>query len=322
MDNQVTPKFILDGHYLHLYIAQHRNDDNAPILHIEAEHRTLHQKYSRSVTTTEVIQITQHKANSVQELLFMLLDGCQKSQSFNNTSGITVQLIESVEKGKTILNIIYEEVVVRFNTPFKTRFIIALEKEETKDIPLLYRITGEIGKRIDETVGITAEEFQWDITRSEANAFELSEDKKSIKRVSATGWKGAQTNKPLPASGKHRVSIVISELPANSFMFGISSAGTQYPAYTSASGWMLHSANKHKCSAGATTPWLHDGSNSIHFRQADIITVVVDVDHLMIGYEVNGFPLGLAFQLPQNTNRNTLFPTVDINSQGIQLTLL
>src|SRR5689334_16497415 len=114
MDNQV-PKFVLDGYYLQFSIVQHRNDDNAPVLHIESEHRTLHQKYSKDISTAEVIQITQHKANSVQELLFMLLDGCQKSQSFNNTSGISVQLIESVDKGKTSLNIIYEEVVVRFN---------------------------------------------------------------------------------------------------------------------------------------------------------------------------------------------------------------
>jgi len=188
--------------------------------------------------------------------------------------------------------------------PTTSSFDITLDKRTVSERD---KINKDV-KILSQTHGLTISPVFSNLRHPNCN---LSANLKEITRTGNDGWFGYICQPKLPAVGKTRFSAKILRMAARNIMIGVTVAGTTNTSgfYSQAKSWMFHINNGHIYTAGGAAGYF----SRFQVIQGDVISVIVDMDTLMLSFELNSVSLGPAARLNlQEGEKQNPCPAVDI----------
>jgi len=190
--------------------------------------------------------------------------------------------------------------------PFPTTytFDITLDRSKVSETDKMIQVV----KRLSQTYGLMFSPVFSDLKYSHCK---LSANLKEITRTGSESWFGYIGQPKLPTVGKTRFSAKILKMASRNIMIGVTVFGTANTAgfYSQAKSWMFHISNGHIYTAGGAAAYFA----RFQVIVGDIISVLVDMDTLMLSFELNSVSLGPAARLNlQEGEKQNLCPAVDI----------
>jgi len=179
-------------------------------------------------------------------------------------------------------------------------------------------------------------------SRSYKNEFTISDDQRTITYNASDGsWRGILAER-LNKQGRQRFSIKLRESPNNGIMVGVGlqSTDTAGGIYTKATGWMfcLSTGQVYACGGSFPQPntyvqqimyGIYQANSKCYYKspipieKGDTITTMIDMDTLMLSFELNGILLGPAARLNITGDQlSQLCPALDFNYKGMSVTVI
>jgi len=193
--------------------------------------------------------------------------------------------------------------------PFPTTFTfdITLDRRTVSETDKIIPIV----KRLSQTHGLTISPVFSDLKHSNCK---LSANLKEItKTANENSWFGYIGQPKLPATGKSRFSVKILKTVSGNrhIMIGVTVSGTANTAgfFAQAKSWMFYTHNGHIYTGGGVASYF----TRFPVSQGDVISVLMDMDTLMLSFELNSVSLGPAARLTlQENEKQNLCPAVDL----------
>jgi len=188
--------------------------------------------------------------------------------------------------------------------PNTYNFDIMLDRNKTSETDKMIQVV----KRLSQTYGLMISPVFSDLEYSHCK---LSANLKEITKT-AGSWFGYIGQPKLPAVGKNRFSVKILKTSSRSITIGVTVSGTTTTGgfSTQAKSWMFYINNGQIYNSNAGVAYF----TRFPVVQGDVISVLVDMDTLMLSFKLNSVSLGPAPRLNlQESEKQNLCPAVDLH---------
>jgi len=196
--------------------------------------------------------------------------------------------------------------------PFPKDYSFDIIFEEVKDNRNVYEQLAILSQKYEEKVGTT---IKCVFAEDENSNWSFSDNNKMVTRIGSNTWLGVKMIPKFLSSGRQRFSIRIVNNQNKYIMIGVALCNTDPTNgyYSKTTGWMYYNMTGGLYNGGGQTAYF----SRFPIEVNDMITTVMDMDSLILSFEMNGINFGPAYRLPlKPSERANLCPAVDLYHIG------